>query len=131
MKVIFLERCCDTLTKKFLAIACIYLTLQAVIRTLDFSSESTELNNDVMRKDFHNQTWNNTSKHKRAKNKMMPTVEKVNDTDFLFANQKKTLELRIRAMHEENTALLIILFDNSVIIRSFKNRTSTFFNHGL
>ncbi len=38
--------------------------------------------------------------------------------------------LRIRAMHEANTAQ-DILVDNSVIIPSFQNRTSTFFNNGL
>ncbi len=31
-------------------------------------------------------------------------------------------------MHEANTALLDILVDNSVIIPSFQNRTSTFLN---
>ncbi len=34
-------------------------------------------------------------------------------------------------MHETNTALLDILVDNSVIIPSFQNRTSTFLNNGL
>ncbi len=36
------------------------------------------------------------------------------------------MTLRIPAMHEANTALLDILVDNSVIIPSFQNRTSTF-----
>ncbi len=35
----------------------------------------------------------------------------------------------ICAMHEANTALLDILVDNSVIIPSFLNRTSTFLNN--
>ncbi len=39
--------------------------------------------------------------------------------------------LRIRAMHEANTALLDILVDKSVIIPSFQNRTRTFLNNGL
>ncbi len=33
-------------------------------------------------------------------------------------------------MHEANTALLAILVDNSVIIPSFLNRTSTFYIYG-
>ncbi len=37
-----------------------------------------------------------------------------------------TLQLRIPAMHETNKALLDILVENSVIIPSFQNRTSTF-----
>ena len=34
-------------------------------------------------------------------------------------------------MHEANSALLDILVDNSDIIPSFQNRTSTFLNNGL
>ncbi len=41
------------------------------------------------------------------------------------------VSLRIPAMHEANTALLDILVDNSVIIPSFQNQTSTFLNNGL
>ncbi len=45
------------------------------------------------------------------------------ESDELFI---KDVILRIRAMHEANTALLDILVDNSVIIPPFQNRTSTF-----
>ncbi len=50
---------------------------------------------------------------------------------ILTKMEASVASLRIRAMPEANTALLDILVDNSVIIPSFQNRTSTFLNNGL
>ncbi len=110
MKVIFLERYCTTLTKKFLGIACIYLVLQVLTRTLDVSNESLNFENDAASNENHNRIWNHTLNRVKNTNSEGPMVSKTNQTNSHFAMQSSiqtsqrnsTKYLKKSSPHEEN-----------------------------